>query len=74
MNEVKELFEAIGKSDVDANQTGLLDNGIIDSLDMLALIREIEKKYGMLAAKFIEAENFESFETIAKMIKDAYGK
>lgn len=73
MEKVKELFEAIGKGNVSQSEKDLLSSGAIDSLDIMSLVNEIEKRYGTLDMRFIEAENFENFEALAKMLKAAYG-
>lgn len=73
MIEVKKLFESIGRSDIDENTQNLVQDGIIDSLDILNLINEIEKFYEKeLDSDFIEVSNFENFESIEKMIKKAF--
>lgn len=74
MNEIKEFFNNIGKDEINQEQTGLLKNGLIDSLDIMAIINQIEKKYGILDAKYISEENFDSFKSISNMLKQAYGK
>ncbi|EAH8202164.1 acyl carrier protein, partial [Campylobacter lari] len=54
------------------NSKNLLSDDIIDSIDIMALVSEIEKYYKKpLDAKYIIAENFESFENIKKMIEQA---
>ena len=72
MKEITELFAKIERSDITPEMSNLLSGGIIDSLDIMALVAEIEKSYKKpLSAEFIEAENFESFEAIKKMIQRA---
>lgn len=72
MKEIKELFNKIGKSDIDESMTNLLSDGIIDSMDIMALVVEIEKLYKKpLKSKFVINENFESFESICKMLDEA---
>ena len=72
MKEIKELFNKIGKSDIDESMTNLLSDGIIDSMDIMALVVEIETLYKKpLKSKFIINENFESFESIYKMLDEA---
>lgn len=67
MTEVKKLFENIGRSDIDENMQNLVQDGIIDSLDILNLVNEIEKCYEKeLDSDFIEPSNFENFESIKK--------
>jgi acyl carrier protein len=71
MKEIKELFVDIGKADVDESCTHLLANGVIDSLDIIALVGAIEKKYGKkLDIKYIQAENFINFTTLKAMIDE----
>lgn len=51
----------------------LVANDIIDSMDILAIISEIQRMHKKsLLAKFITAENFDSFQSIKKMINEAY--
>lgn len=72
MDEIKELFAKIERNDVTPEMSGLLRSGVIDSLDIMALVAEIEKVYKKpLGAEFIKASNFESFESIKKMIDEA---
>ncbi len=72
MNEIKELFAKIERDDITPQMNNLVSDGVIDSLDIMALVTEIEKIYKKpLRAEFIEAENFESFESIKKMIEKA---
>lgn len=72
MKEIKELFNKIGKSDIDESMTNLLSDGMIDSMDIMALVVEIEKLYKKpLKSKFIINENFESFKSICKMLDEA---
>lgn len=72
MNEIKELFEAIGKGNVSENEKDLLSSGMIDSLDIMSLVNEIEKRYGALDMRFIEAENFENFASLKAMLDKAF--
>lgn len=72
MQEIKQFFINIERTDIDENMKNLLSEDIIDSIDIMALVAEIEKFYKkQLKAEFIIPENFESFENIKKMIKDA---
>lgn len=73
MQNIKSLFEAIGRSDVNENMQYILSNGVIDSLDVIQLIVQIEKIYGKnLSHNYIISENFENFKAIDEMIKQAY--
>ena len=73
MTKIKELFKAIEREDIDESMQNLLSDGHIDSLDIMALVAAIEKQYKKpLQAKFIEAENFESFKAIKAMLQKAF--
>ncbi|MCV3336729.1 acyl carrier protein [Campylobacter sp. RKI_CA19_01121] len=72
MDIIQECFNNIGRSDINKNSKNLLSDGIIDSMDVISLVSEIEKYYKKsLNSKFIKAEAFENFESIAKMISKA---
>ncbi|EAI6906576.1 acyl carrier protein [Campylobacter coli] len=72
MQEIKQFFINIERVDIDENMENLLSEDIIDSIDIMALVAEIEKFYKKpLKAEFITPENFENFENIKKMIDTA---
>lgn len=72
MQEIKQFFININRDDVDESMQNLLSEDIIDSIDIMALVAEIEKHYKKpLKAEFIKAENFESFKNIKKMLDEA---
>lgn len=72
MQEIKQFFININRDDVDESMQNLLSEDIIDSIDIMALVAEIEKHYKKpLKAEFIRAENFESFKSIKKMLDEA---
>ncbi|EAJ6056987.1 TPA: acyl carrier protein [Campylobacter jejuni] len=72
MQEIKQFFINIDRADIDESMKNLVNEDLIDSIDIMALVAEIEKFYKKpLKAEFIIPENFESFESIKKMIKDA---
>ncbi len=72
MQEIKQFFINIERADIDENMENLLSEDIIDSIDIMALVAEIEKFYKKpLKAEFITPENFENFEKIKKMIDAA---
>ncbi|MEM8846116.1 MAG: acyl carrier protein [Bacteroidota bacterium] len=50
-------------------QDNLIENGIIDSMGMMRLIRFVEKKYGIeVAFEEMLPENFESIQNISDYI------
>ncbi|MFK0395571.1 acyl carrier protein [Campylobacter jejuni] len=72
MQEIKQFFINIDRADIDESMKNLVNEDLIDSIDIMALVAEIEKFYKKpLKAEFITPENIESFESIKKMIKDA---
>ena len=56
--------------DVDfATETGLIENGILNSLDIVSLITEINDKFDvMIPAEEIMPENFDSAEALWALI------
>ena len=69
MQEIQNLFNEIGRSDVTAGMDELLTSGAIDSMDIMALVSAIEKLCKKpVSADLIESESFRNFETIAKLI------
>lgn len=70
---IKNFFKNIDRDDINESMDSLVSDGVIDSLDIMALVSEIEKHYKRpLDAKFIDVENFESFESIRQMIEKAF--
>lgn len=73
MNEIKEIFKSIGLEDIDENATDLVSDGILDSMDIMAIATAIKKKYQKkLDPSYLEIENFQSFVAIENMIKKAF--
>lgn len=70
MQNIKQFFINIERTDIDENMQNLVSEDFIDSIDIMALVAEIEKFYQKpLKAEFITPENFESFEDIQKMLE-----
>ena len=57
--------------DVDFESTdGLIDDGILDSLDIVSLVAEIDSEFGVtIPAEEIIPENFNSAEALFKLIE-----
>ncbi|EDG2624169.1 acyl carrier protein [Campylobacter jejuni] len=73
MQEIKQFFINIDRADIDENMQDLVSEDLIDSIDIMALVAEIEKFYKKpLKADFITPENFESFQAIKNMIEQAF--
>lgn len=60
--------------DYDSEQR-LIDDGLIDSLDLTALLVELEQAFGVgIGAGRIVPENFNSVDAILAMIRDCQAK
>ncbi|TXE85661.1 acyl carrier protein [Campylobacter volucris] len=71
MEDLKQIFKNINKEYINENMDNLIDNGDLDSMDIMILIAEIEKFYKKpLKSDFIKMENFKNFQSIKKMIKE----
>ncbi|MCR6571846.1 acyl carrier protein [Campylobacter insulaenigrae] len=71
MEQIQEFFINIDRADINENTKNLVSDDIIDSIDIMALVAEIEKYYKKsVDSKFISPENFEDFESIKKMIQE----
>ena len=69
MNELIEILNDL-HDDVDfATETGLIENGILNSLDIVTLITEINDHFDvMIPAEEIMPENFDSAEALWALI------
>lgn len=72
MNTILEILKRV-KPEVDfANSTALVDEGILDSIDIVSIISEIEEEYGIeIDPDEIEPDNFQSASAMLEMIKNA---
>ncbi|WP_072215180.1 hypothetical protein [Campylobacter coli] len=71
MKEIKQFFEKIGRNDIDETVDNLIEDGIIDSIEIMNLIQEIETHYEFLIDfDYITPENFKNFQSIDAMIKN----
>lgn len=71
MKEIKQFFEKIGRNDIDETVDNLIEDGIIDSIEIMNLIQEIETHYEFLIDfDYITPENFKNFQSIDVMIKN----
>jgi acyl carrier protein len=70
MEELMELLEAL-KPEIDfTEEKALIDDGLLESFDMITLIAEIEDQFGVeIPAEEIVPENFNSAEEIWSLIK-----
>lgn len=70
MEELMDLLKEV-RADVDfENETELIDDGVLDSFDVVAIISEIEDKFGVqIRINELDPENFNSAESIWNLIQ-----
>lgn len=75
MEELLEILKSI-RPDVDyENETALIDDGILDSFDVVAIISEIDDQFGVqIRINELDPENFNSLESIWDMVQKLIGK
>lgn len=73
MTDMEKLLEALGevRDDVDfAGQHGLVDEGVIDSLDLTRIIAALDEAFDIhIPSGEIEPENFNSVEDMLALVK-----
>lgn len=71
MEEILELLKGI-RPDVDfENEKELIDEGILDSFDVVSIISEIDDKFGVqIRITELDPENFNSAEAIWNLIQE----
>lgn len=69
MEELKTILEEI-RPDIDfENEKSLIDNGILDSFDIISMVGEINDCFGIeINVQYLLPENFNSMEAIYKLI------
>lgn len=69
MEKILEILKGI-RSDVDfENETALIDNGILDSFDIVSVVAELCDEFDItITADQLEPENFNSVEAIANLV------
>ncbi len=70
MEKLLELLKGI-RPDVDfENETALIDDGILDSFDVVSIISEIDDVFGVqIRINELDPENFNSVEAILNLIQ-----
>ena len=78
MNDMEKLLSALAevRDDVDfAGQYGLVDEGVIDSLDLTQIIAALDEAFDIhIPAGEIEPENFNSVQDMLAMVHRYQGK
>lgn len=70
MEQLLELLKGV-RADVDfENETALIDDGILDSFDVVSIISEIDDVFGVqIRINELDPENFNSVESIWNLIQ-----
>lgn len=70
MEELKELLEGI-RPDIDfEKEDKLIDNGILDSIDIISIVTEINDTFDVdINVQYLLPENFNSMEAIYALIQ-----
>ena len=70
MEQLLELLKEV-KSDIDfEKETDLVDEGLLDSLEIVTIIASIEEKFGIeINPDDVDHDNFQSAKTMWKMIQ-----
>ncbi len=68
---IRDIIESINPFDEFDAKTDLLGEGILDSLSLMVLIEEIEKKFKLsIPEEKVNMENFYSIDTIVKLLEE----
>jgi acyl carrier protein len=75
MEQLLELLKGI-RADVDfENETALIDDGILDSFDVVSIISEIDDIFGVqIRINELDPENFNSIEAIWNLVQTLKAK
>lgn len=75
MKQLLELLKGI-RPDVDfENETSLIDDGILDSFDVVSIISEIDDVFGVqIRINELDPENFNSAESIWNLVQELKAK
>lgn len=75
MEQLLELLKGI-RPDVDfENETALIDDGILDSFDVVSIISEIDEVFGVqIRINELDPENFNSAEAIWNLVQTLKAK
>lgn len=75
MEKLLELLKNI-RPDVDfENETSLIDDGVLDSFDVVSIISELDDEFGVqVKINELDPENFNSVESIWEMVQKLQDK
>ena len=71
MNDLNEALKRVNPKIDYENETGLITNKIIDSIDMTSILAELEETFDIeIDMEYIVPENFDSVEAMWDMIQE----
>lgn len=71
MNELIEALKRVNSNIDYENETGLITNKIIDSIDMTSILAELEETFDIeIDMEYIVPENFDSVEAMWDMVQE----
>lgn len=71
MNELIEALKRVNPRIDYANETGLITNKIIDSIDMTSILAELEETFDIeIDMEYIVPENFDTVEAMWDMVQE----
>ena len=75
MEKLLELLKGV-RPDVDfENETALIDDGILDSFDVVSIISELDNEFGVqVRITELDPDNFNSAESIWKLVQELQTK
>jgi acyl carrier protein len=75
MEKILEILKGI-RPDVDFdNETALIDDGILDSFDVVSIISELDNEFGVqVRITELDPENFNSAESIWNLVQELKAK
>ncbi|MDR3310565.1 MAG: phosphopantetheine-binding protein [Oscillospiraceae bacterium] len=70
MEKLLEILKSLHPRVDFANETGLVDRGILDSFDVIALVGEMNDLFGVeVDLEYLEPENFNTVDAMAKLLR-----
>lgn len=70
MNAIQEILEEIHPGIDYANETALIDDGLLDSFNVIAIVTELNARFGVrISISDLEPENFNSMQAIHALVE-----
>jgi len=70
MNTIQEILEEIHPGIDYANETALIDDGLLDSFNVIAIVTELNTRFGIkISISDLEPENFNSMQAIHALVE-----